>query len=262
MSRRKFLPFLVAVGLFLSVQPLRAQNTRINNFNNIGWFSYFGTFKLNGKWGIHTEYQWRRVNTISDWQQGLLRLGVNYQATPKLQLRLGYAWAETFAYGEIPINGFGKNFTEHRLFEMATLTDKMSIVDLSHRFIFEQRWVGRYSNANLTTEDEYLFLNRLRYLFRLQMPLKGESVANKTPYVALYDEIFIGFGENVNENVFDQNRFGLLLGYKFNSTVRIELGYLNQIVQLGREVGGRNVFQYNAGLVFNANFNFDFSKKE
>ena len=197
MSRRKFLPFLVAVGLFLSVQPLRAQNTRINNFNNIGWFSYFGTFKLNGKWGIHTEYQWRRVNTISDWQQGLLRLGVNYQATPKLQLRLGYAWAETFAYGEIPINGFGKNFTEHRLFEMATLTDKMSIVDLSHRFIFEQRWVGRYSNANLTTEDEYLFLNRLRYLFRLQMPLKGESVANKTPYVALYDEIFIGFGLNL-----------------------------------------------------------------
>ena len=262
MSRHNIFPFLVAVGLFLFVQPIRAQNTRINNFNNIGWYNYFGTFKLNGKWGIHTEYQWRRVNTISDWQQSLLRLGVNYQANPKLQLRLGYAWVETFAYGEIPINGFGKDFTEHRLFQMATLTDKMSIVDLSHRFIFEQRWVGRYSNANLTTEDEYLYLNRLRYMFRAQIPLKGESVANKTPYVALYDEIFTGFGENVNENVFDQNRFGLLLGYKFNSSVRIELGYLNQIVQLGREVGGRNVFQYNTGLIFNANFNFDFSKKE
>ena len=262
MSRHIVFSFLVAVGLFLSIHPLRAQNTRINNFNNIGWYNYFGTFKLNGKWGIHTEYQWRRVNTITDWQQSLLRLGVNYQANPKLQLRLGYAWVETFAYGEIPINGFGKDFTEHRLFEMATLTDKMSIVDLSHRFIFEQRWVGRYTNANLTTEDEYLFLNRLRYMFRAQIPLKGESVVNKTPYVALYDEIFVGFGDNVNENVFDQNRFGLLLGYKFNSSVRLELGYLNQIVQLGREVGGRNVFQYNTGLIVNANFNFDFSKKE
>lgn len=177
------------------------------------------------------------------------------------QLRLGYAWAETFPYGEILLNGMGKDFTEHRIYEMATVTDKIGKVDLSHRFMLEQRWVGRYSNANLTAEDQYPFMNRARYMIRLQMPLKWTSIADKTPYAVIYDEVMIGFGKNVGENIFDQNRIGVLLGYKFNDLVRVEGGYLNQIVQLGREVEGKNAFQYNNGFIVSANFNFDFSKK-
>lgn len=238
-----------------------SQNTRVTNRNTIGWYNYFGTFRLNNKFGLHTEYQFRRNDVITEWQQSLLRVGVNYQLNPKIQFRVGYAWIETFPYGEIPINGMGKDFTEHRLFQMATITDKVGIVDLSHRFMLEQRWVGRYSTANLTNEDEYPFLNRFRYMVRLQVPLKGKEIKDKTPYIAIYDEIFIGFGKNVNENIFDQNRIGVLLGYRLNQNVRLEAGYLNQILQLGREVNGRNVFQHNNGIIINANFNFDLTKK-
>ena len=94
------------------------------------------------------------------------------------------------------------------------------------------------------------------------MPLKGKTIENKTPYIALYDEIIIGFGKNVNENVFDQNRVGILLGYKFSSIVRLEGGYLNQTLQLGREVENRNVFQYNNGIIINTIFNFDLASKK
>jgi hypothetical protein len=241
---------------------INAQNTRLNNYNTIGWYNYFGTFKVSQKFGIHTEYQFRRTEIITEWQQSLLRVGVNYQLNTKIQFRLGYAWIETFPYGEIPINGMGKDFTEHRLFQMATITDKVSIVDLSHRFMLEQRWGGRYSNANLTNEDEFLLLNRFRYMFRMQISLKDKEIKDKTPYFAIYDEIFIGFGENVNENIFDQNRIGILLGYRFNSLVRIEAGYLNQTLQLGREVNNRNVFQHNNGIIVNANFNIDLTTRK
>lgn len=241
--------------------PAFSQNTRINNYNAIGWYNYFGTFKLSEKFGIHSEYQFRRNNIITDWQQSLLRVGVNYQVNPKLQFRIGYAWIETFPYGDIPINSMGKDFTEHRIFQMITVTDKISKVDLSHRFMLEQRWVGRYSNMNLKSEDEYPYLNRMRYMFRFQMPLKGKEVIDKTPYLVMYDEVFIGFGKNAGENIFDQNRLGFLLGYRLNSAFRLEAGYLNQIVQLGREVNSRNVFQYNNGFILNANFNFDLSRK-
>jgi hypothetical protein len=251
---------ILIFGLFCN--SIFAQNTRINNHNTIGWYNYFGTFKLDNKFSIHTEYQLRRVNLASDKQQGLLRLGLNYQLNPKIQFRLGYAWIETYPYGDIPLNGFGRDFTEHRLFQMASISDKVSIVDLSHRFMLEQRWVGRYTTANVSTEDQFLLLNRFRYMFRVQIPLKGKSIEDKTPYVAIYDEIFIGFGENVNENVFDQNRLGILLGYKFTNAFRIEAGYLNQILQLGREVDNRNVFQNNSGLIVNTLFNFDLSKKK
>jgi hypothetical protein len=99
-------------------------------------------------------------------------------------------------------------------------------------------------------------------MFRFQIPQKGKEIKDKTPYVAVYDEIFIGFGKNVNENIFDQNRIGFLLGYRFNPVFRIEAGYLNQILQLGREVNNRNVFQQNNGIILNANFNIDLKKKK
>ena len=99
---------------------------------------------------------------------------------------------------------------------MAQLSQKEGIVDLNHRFMLEQRFVGKYSTSNKTTEDEFPILHRLRYMIRLQMPLKGREIKDKTLYLSLYDEVFIGFGKNINANVFDQNRIGALLGYRTN----------------------------------------------
>ena len=254
--------FFTAI-LFASIQQNAfGQNNRLNTNNTIGWLNYFGTFKVSEKFGIHTEYQWRRDNVITDWQQSLLRVGVNYNLNPRVLFRVGYAWIETFPYGEYPINGLGRDFTEHRIFQMIQLSHKEGIVDFSHRFMLEQRFVGRYSSVNETTEDEFPLLHRARYMARVQVPLKGREIKDKTPYVAVYDELFIGFGKNVNANVFDQNRIGVLLGYRFNKNIRIEGGYLNQILQYGRQINGQNVFQYNNGIILNANFNIDLTKKK
>ena len=253
--------FLFLVVLFFFTQITFAQNTRLKHNNTIGWYNYFGTFKLSNKFGLHTEYQWRRDNVVTDWQQSLLRVGVNYNVNPRVLFRAGYAWIETFPYGEYPLNGFGRDFTEHRIFEMVQLSHKEGIIDFSHRFMLEQRFVGRYSIANLANEDQFPLLNRFRYMFRLQLPLKGKEIKDKTLYVALYDEILIGFGENVNANIFDQNRVGILLGYRFSKTVRIEGGYLNQTLQFGRQINGQDVFQYNNGLIVNANFTIDLTKR-
>lgn len=251
---------LLLLFLFILGVSARAQNNRLNTTEAIGWYNYFGTFNISKKVGLHTEYQWRRHNVITNWQQSLLRVGVNYQPNSRIMFRLGYAWIETFPYGEIPINGLGRDFTEHRIFQMAQLTHREGIVDFSHRFMLEQRFVGRYSAASVTHEDEFPLLHRMRYMGRVQLPLKGREIKDKTPYAALYDELFVGFGKNVNANVFDQNRIGILLGYRFSKHIRVEAGYLNQTVQFGRQINGQNVFQYNHGLILNTNFNLDFSQ--
>lgn len=255
--------FFFLAAFLLSSANATAQNTRIKDPNQVGWWAGFATFKLNNKWGIHSEYQWRRENFVKDWQQSLLRGSLNYQLSPKIQFRLGYAWIETFNYGAYAINGLGKDFTEHRIFQMATLADKVSSLDVAHRFILEQRWIGRYTSPELTREDEFFFANRLRYMFRMQCPLKGKTLDSKEFYAAAYDEVFIGFGKNVNENVFDQNRIGLLIGYRFSKELRIEGGFFSQILQLPREItlpdspNGRNVFQYNTGFILNTFFTFE-----
>ncbi len=238
-----------------------AQNTRLSDNNNIGWFNNFTTLKFSTKYSGHVEYQWRRDNFVTDWQQSLLRVGLNYQANEKLTLRLGYAWIETFPYGDIPLQVAGKRFPEHRTYQMATITDNIKLMDVSHRFMLEQRWVGRYTNPLLGKPDDFIFLNRVRYMYRMQRALGKKKIAGKTAYAALYDEILIGFGKNVNENIFDQNRLAVLLGYRLNKKYRVEAGFFQQIVQLGREVNNRNVFQYNNGIILNSYFNFDLSKK-
>jgi hypothetical protein len=251
----------VTLFLFLASSPSFGQNNRLNTSNQIGWYTYFGTFKLSNKVGLHTEYQFRRTHLITDWQQSLLRVGLNYTVHPAVLLRVGYGWIETFPYGEFPLNGYGKQFTEHRIFQMAQLSQKIGKVDFSHRFMLEQRFVGKYASADATREAEFPLLHRMRYMVRMQIPLKGTEVQDKTPYLAVYDEVFVGFGEYVNANVFDQNRIGVLLGYRFNKTFRLEGGYLNQTLQYGRLINGKNGFQNNNGLIVNSNFTLDWTKK-
>jgi hypothetical protein len=51
-------------------------------------------------------------------------------------------------------------------------------------------------------------------------------------FATLYDEVFINFGKDVGYNIFDQNRLYGAIGYSISPTLKMELGYLNQVVQL------------------------------
>jgi hypothetical protein len=235
-------------------QHARAQNNRISNHNQIGWYNCFATVKINDKWGVHGEYQWRRNHFVTNWQQSLLRFGLNYSITPRILTRFGYAHVETFPYGDIPLNAFGKAYSEHRVFEMIQIKHQEELIFFSHRFMLEQRFVGRYNSVASTKEDAFTLLHRVRYMFRLQVALKGREIKEKTPYFTAYNEILIGFGKNVSANIFDQNRSGLILGYRCNKYVNVEAGYMNQTLQFGRLFNGKNVFQYNNGIIISAYF--------
>jgi Protein of unknown function (DUF2490) len=82
--------FAAAVFIFIAATS-SAQNTRLRDNNNIGWYSGTGTFAFNKKWSAHLEYQWRREDFIKTWQQSLLRTGINYHANSNTTLRMGYA---------------------------------------------------------------------------------------------------------------------------------------------------------------------------
>lgn len=223
--------------------------SRISDHNTIGWFSTTITPAISKKVSLHAEYQWRRDEFVKNWQQSLLRVGVNYKVHPQVTLHTGYAWIETFPYGTYNLASVLKRFPEHRIYEQLVVTANVGKSTLLHRLRLEQRWLGRFTSIN-TDKPSYVFLNRLRYMPRLDIPF------NEKWYAAVYDEIFIGFGKNVGENVFDQNRISGLIGYKANKNFRIEGGFLNQTVQLGREIEGKNVFQYNNGLIVNTYINF------
>lgn len=238
--------------LFLvSIQTIKAQGNRSHDYNTVGWYNAFLTYQVNQKWSIHGEFQWRRAELIKTAQQNLYRTGVNYQIHNQVLLRAGFAYADTYPYGKVPIQSTAKLFPEYRTFQMVQINNPIGNIALSHRFMLEQRWVGVYSNTSLKSVDNYVYVNRARYMARIQVPLKALFLENKGPYIAAYDEIMIGFGKNINQNIFDQNRLGALFGLKLNDQIRMEAGYINQIIQFGRMVEDKELFQHNNGLIWN-----------
>ena len=184
------------------------------------------------------------INFVKHWQQSLLRVGVNYKVHPQVTLHVGYAWIETFPYGTYTLASVPKKISRTSYLRTVGGNSQRRKQLFCIRVRLEQRWLGRF--ASLNTEKPATFsltgFDICRdWIFRLTSKW----------YAAVYDEIFIGFGKNVGENVFDQNRIGALIGYKANKNFRIEGGFLNQTVQLGREIERKNVFQYNNGLIVN-----------
>lgn len=233
--------------LLSSTAGATAQNDRVNDFNNTNWLQAFATIPINKKWSIHAEYQWRRIDGLKNWQQSLLRTGVNYKLNDNIIAHAGYAWAETFAYGYYPIANNG-TFPEHRIYEQLTLRQAAHKFLFTHRFRVEQRWLGRRKAGTEREIEEWLFLHRFRYQFRTQLAL------SKKWYAAAADEIFIGAGKNVGVNIFDQNRIFLLAGCKLNKTISLEGGYFNQTLQQGRRINNNTIMQRNNGIVVSSFF--------
>lgn len=233
------------------------QEQRSADHNSIGWVAYTGNLKITKRLAIHTEYQWRGTETIKSRQQDLLRTGINYSLSKDVHVIAGYAFAQTYAYGDYPAV-FA--FPEHRIFEQLIIKNPVGSIDLSHRFTLEQRFVGSVTMPGGIKNTAYSFLNRIRYRVRAEMPLHKKNAVKKPWSVIAQDELFIGWGKNVSSNVFDQNRIGLLLGYKLHRNLKLEAGYINQTLQQARRINDKAVFQYNHGFLLAAAFNFDLQR--
>jgi len=196
-------------GMLLLPYIATAQSSDFGN-----WLIYIGSKKVNSKWNIHNEVQYRNYDAIGDLEQLLLRTGVGYNLSENnhnVLLGYGYILSQNYvadAQEKTDVN-------EHRIFQQFTSKQKIGKVSLSHRYRFEQRFV------------ESDFKMRLRYFLALKIPLiKFEAVPAKL-YVSAYNEVFL----NTESSVFDRNRVYAGLGYQLHKNVRIEAGYMNQLFE-------------------------------
>jgi hypothetical protein len=230
-----------------------SQNDRVNDYNTIGWLQTINTVSLNKKWGFHLEYQLRRTEGLNNWQQSMVRTGVNFRLNNNVVLHTGYGWVKTFPYGDFPIASQGA-FPEHRIYEQLSFQQPMNRFNFSHRFRIEQRWLARMKAIEEREVENWIFLHRFRYQFRTQMALWSSD--QKQLYAAAADEIFVGAGKKLGANIFDQNRIFLLAGYKLNKNISLEGGYINQTLQQGRRINDKTIIQRNNGFVFSVIGNF------
>lgn len=181
-----------------------------------GWVVYQGNHHLNAKFDLHTEYQWRRADGFSDWQQSLTRIGIDYKINPSVIFSGGYGWILTYPYGSQPIVN---QTNENRLWQQAILKQPVGNLQIQHRYRLEQRWIDTQ------------FKQRIRYRAQVLLPLQKSFVAQKKGlFFNVNNEVFLGFGKGIGKNILDQNRFIGAFGYQFNKDFSIQMGYLHQFV--------------------------------
>lgn len=199
------------------------QTTRANTNNSNAWLMYFGNHKLSPRIGIHLEAQFRRYDFLSESQQLLLRTGIDYYTKGNNRITVGYAFIETYPYGDFAV---ANAFPEHRIWQQFLTTQTIGKIKLTHRYRLEQRMLGNAATGEFSGGR---YENRFRYMARVTMNVTS---GEKPVYVAVYDEMMINFGKDVAYNIFDQNRLYGALGLTLSKDIRLEVGYLYQLLQL------------------------------
>ena len=203
--------------IFTAMPVLHAQDSSFGN-----WLIYFGNKKLNNKWNLHHEIQYRNYDAIGDLEQLLLRAGLGYNLTENNNnVLLGYGFIKSENYVGNTSNKTTVN--EHRIFQQFITKHKLKKLNFTHRYRFEQRFI----------EDNFRI--RFRYFLSLNHPLFQLSEEEaKQVYVSAYNEIFL----NGDSAIFDRNRLYGGLGIQLNKNLKIEAGYMNQFF----ETSGRDQF--------------------
>ena len=195
---KKVLLIFLFLPLFSS-----AQQSDLGN-----WLIYFGNKQFNEKWNLHHEIQYRNYNLIGDMEQLLIRTGIGYNIGSKSNLLVGYGYINSENY--TGSSNAQATVQEHRIYQQFITKQNIGTVALQHRYRFEQRFI------------EGDFRTRFRYFLGINIPFKESNY-----YTSFYNEIFL----NGDGNVFDRNRIYSGIGYRFNSKVRFEFGYMSQVFQ-------------------------------
>lgn len=194
-----------------------------------GWLASFNTIKTSPKKSIHLDVQLRSTDEVRQLRTFLFRPGINFHWKHNLMFTIGYAYIST----KSTIGSVTDFVPEHRLWEQLLYTHKLKNISLTHRFRFEQRFIGKSIVLNNELKnDGSVYANRFRYFIRNILPLTSEASFQKGVFAALQNEVFVNFGNtsNVNGKFFDQNRLYLAMGYRLSTKADLEVGYMNQYI--------------------------------
>lgn len=195
------------------------------------WIMGFNQTRIHEKWSLHNEVQYRSYEVAPNTEQLLLRFGVNYHINNKFSVSAGY--------GSISNYAFDKDINpdilahENRIWQQLIMKDNLSRLFFEHRYRFEQRWIESSTNTK--------YVERLRYLIRVSVPLNNKEITQKTLFVTGYNELFI----NLTSKPFDRNRLYLGMGYQINNLIGIQLGYLFQTVNITTKTYLQSSLTYN-----------------
>ncbi len=199
---------------------------------------FFNQTKIHQKLSFHSEIQYRSFEINPNVEQLLIRGGLNFHINNTTSASIGYANVSNYSFDKEIQSGIQSS--ENRMWQQFIMKSSLSRFYFEHRYRLEQRWIES------KTQNRYL--DRVRYLLRISIPINNKEIKKNTLFFTFYDEVFL----HINSTPFDRNRLYGAIGFQLIPNANIQLGYMAQTV--GKAT--KNYFQF--GIFYN----LDFSKQD
>jgi len=174
------------------------------------WLVYFGNQKINNKWLLQSDLQYRINQIPNQKSQLLLRAGIGYNLTESNNnILLGLAYVQSnWEEGDETRSAT----YEKRVYQQYLFKQKLNNLLITHRARMEERFIA----------DDFGL--RSRYFISLQKPLNGKLLNRRSVYASCFNELFL----DIKNQKFDRNRLYAGIGYGVTNDIRLETGYLIQ----------------------------------
>jgi len=232
--------FLICLFIII-FQSINAQENKTNESGS--WYTLVNKFKFSENFYVSNVTQVRLVDFIDNTRISLLAPGVNYKVGKSITASAGYMYLNFSQEGiRIPSVDY-----ENRLYEAVSFSSIFGKIKMNQRFMLEQRYLTKLNGSEL-------YQNRFRYRINLDFNIakfkNGKHLLGKVT-----EELRIRFASGFDEPQFDQNNFGVFLGYKLLDNSKIYAGYQRNYYNLGDYWGDHLLH-----LMFT--YDFDFTKKK
>jgi hypothetical protein len=226
--RGSFLILIILFPFFVFSQ------TKIDRFNLL-WANYQNTLRLNNRWEVLSDAQFRSKEITRSWFLFAFRSGLSYTLNDKYKVAAGFCW-----FG-VPASK-SMNFTlrnEWRPWQDVSIFGKINRTNIIQRVRLEERFLPIQSANNGTI---YEFILRMRY------KIDFEKFINHSQWmIRVGDELMVNPGFVGNGRFFDQNRAYAALGYRFSNQFQCNLMYIKiyQWRNAAETLEDQNVFRIN-----------------
>lgn len=203
------------------------------------WTRYYNQLQINDKWSIHSEFDNRVFINPNDQNLFVIRVQGRYKISEEIEVGSGLVYFSVATQDPEVDSGFNK--PEYRIQQDLTLKHNWNKILFSQRFQIEERFFQNFDIEGLTSGTTFFW----RFRYRIQGDYDFWRKKKKYLKAIVYDELMINAGKEVVNNVFDQNRIYVGLQYGINSSLALELGYLNSFQQRasGVDYFNRNIIR-------------------
>jgi len=231
------------------------ESSTYNDVKTKFWINTYGNIRISKRlfWIAQTHFRFEETDQtpyVGQIGQIYNRHAIGYIYDKKFNLSLGGVLRLNFDTGDK--SDEENMIPEFRIWHQYQYAVPIWSAMAYHRIRIEHRW-----SKGFAQDDQYIFRNRWRYMFRLKIPLNTPTLQPKTIYIAPESELIMQSGKAVIGSPMEDLRLNTTIGYIINPRLTVAAGFM---YSFGQTLDNPGIYNQNYTVRMHLYFSPDIRK--